>query len=139
MNTIERIKAIRPGFWKACTGTYVATLYTGYTNCPSIHYTPREEVMIKYWFGGYNANTLRFRWGKAKESDEQSALEAYYEGGASAIYQYATDCPRKFERKWTPCEPCDTETPTLKGQTCCAVCSSERHTEDEDEAEGDEW
>jgi hypothetical protein len=137
MSALERITAIKPGFWKAVTGTYVFNLYTGYTNCPGIHYTPKEELMIKYWFGGYDKHSLRFRWGKAKQSDEQSALEAYYDGGASAVYQYAEDCPRKFERKWTHCEPCDTETPTLKGQTCCAICSSERTSEEHDLTDDD--
>jgi hypothetical protein len=52
----------------------------------------------------------------------------YETGGQYAVYDYATKHPDKFESKWTYCEPCDNDTPTIKGDDSCAVCGSAKAT-----------
>ena len=50
----------------------------------------------------------------------------YEENGAGAVFDYAQKNGSQFERRFSLCTPCEDETPTIKGDECCAVCGSVR-------------
>jgi hypothetical protein len=50
----------------------------------------------------------------------------YEENGAGAVFDYAQKNGSQFERSFSLCAPCEDETPTIKGDECCAVCGSVR-------------
>lgn len=51
-------------------------------------------------------------------------IKIYEENGAGAVFDYAQKNGSQFERSFSLCAPCEDETPTIKGDDCCAVCGS---------------
>lgn len=49
----------------------------------------------------------------------------YEEGGATKVYDYAN----KIRLQYSPCKPCDAETPTISDSkdSTCAVCGTNKH------------
>lgn len=54
----------------------------------------------------------------------EKLIKIYEDNGAGAIFDYAQNNGSQFEYGFSLCAPCEGETPTIKGDDCCAVCGS---------------